>query len=145
MTTLDEIQIRQLVEEKAAGLRARDPKAMVAAYANQVVIFNLAPPLQQTKDARDTGPVEQWLSTFHGPMDTEVRDLRITVGGDVAFCTSLNCLTATPHGEEQSFSLWHRITLGLQKIDGTWQITHEHESVPFEMDGSFRASTDLKP
>src|SRR4029453_4141247 len=51
---------------KAAARRARDPKAMVEGYADQVVVFNLAPPLQQTENARDTGPIEQWLSTFHG-------------------------------------------------------------------------------
>jgi ketosteroid isomerase-like protein len=45
----------------------------------------------------------------------------------------------------ESFSLWYRVTLGLRKIDGRWLVTHEHESVPFEMDGSFRASVDLLP
>jgi len=32
-----------------------------------------------------------------------------------------------------------------QRRDGRWQITHEHQSVPFEMDGSFTASIDLQP
>jgi ketosteroid isomerase-like protein len=118
---------------------------MVEGYADEVVVYNLAPPLRQPDEARDTGPVEHWLSTFHGPMDMELRDLAITVGGDVAFCTTLSCLTATPQGEQESFTLWHRTTLGLQKINGTWKITHEHESVPFEMDGSMQASLNLEP
>jgi ketosteroid isomerase-like protein len=28
---------------------------------------------------------------------------------------------------------------------GAWKIAHEHTSVPFYMDGSFRAAIDLKP
>jgi ketosteroid isomerase-like protein len=28
---------------------------------------------------------------------------------------------------------------------GRWQVVHEHESVPFEMDGSFQASLGLQP
>ena len=36
-------------------------------------------------------------------------------------------------------------TLGLRKEDGAWVVTHEHESVPFDMDGSFRASIGLQP
>jgi uncharacterized protein (TIGR02246 family) len=143
--TNDEKQIRDLVHARAAALRAKDPEAMTAPYAEQVVLFNLAPPLQQPADARDTRPVERWLATFQGPMDMEVRDLRVTVDGAVAFCTSLNRLTATPAGGSESFDLWHRVTLGLQKIDGAWHIVHEHESVPFEMDGSGRASLNLKP
>jgi ketosteroid isomerase-like protein len=143
--TNDEKQIRDLIHARAAALRAKDPRAMTAPYAEQVVVFNLAPPLQQPADARDTEPVEQWLATFDGPMDLEVCDLRVTVGGDVAFCTSLNRLSATPAGANESFDLWHRVTLGLRRTGGTWHIVHEHESVPFEMDGSARASLDLKP
>jgi ketosteroid isomerase-like protein len=75
----------------------------------------------------------------------EVRDLEVTADGAVAFCTSVNCLTATPVGAAESFSLWFRVTLGLRKIDGRWLIVHEHESVPFEMDGSLRASVTLQP
>ena len=50
-----------------------------------------------------------------------------------------------PRGASESFTLWFRVTLGLRKIDGRWLVTHEHESVPFEMDGSFRASIGLRP
>ena len=50
-----------------------------------------------------------------------------------------------PLGSPQGFDLWFRVTLGLRRVDGRWLVTHEHESVPFEMDGSFRASTDLTP
>lgn len=41
--------------------------------------------------------------------------------------------------------MWLRETLGFRKLAGEWKITHQHESVPFYMDGSFRAATDLKP
>jgi uncharacterized protein (TIGR02246 family) len=143
--TNDEKQIRELIEATAAALRAKDPEGMVHAYAEQVVVYNLAPPLRQTSDARDTAGVEQWLATFTGPMDCEVRDLDVTIGGDVAFCTGLKRLTAVPAGTDEPFTLWHRVTFGLRKVDGTWRITHEHESVPFEMDGSLRASVNLRP
>jgi hypothetical protein len=32
-----------------------------------------------------------------------------------------------------------------RKIDEEWKIVHEHESVLFYMDGSFKAAVDLKP
>lgn len=138
----DKTLIRRLVEKKAAALRARDPEAMVSAYAADASIFSLAPPLRQPGDARDPEPVARWLATFTGPMDLEIRDLDVHVAGDVAFGTAFACLTATA-GE--TFSLWHRLTLGLRKIDGEWRVVHEHESVPFEMDGSMRASVTLQP
>lgn len=142
---MESTKIRQLIEERAAAVAAKDAKAMVAHNAPTIVEYNLAPPLRQPSQGQDPTPVEKWLATFHGPMNMEIRDLEVTVGADVAFATSLNCLTATPLGETESFSLWFRVTLGLRKIDGRWLVVHEHESVPFEMDGTMRASVGLRP
>jgi ketosteroid isomerase-like protein len=55
-------------------------------------------------------------------------------------------LTVTCHSLNQlGGALWFRSTLGLRKIGGRWQITHEHNSTPFYMDGSDRAALDLQP
>ena len=64
--------------------------------------------------------------------------MTVTVGGDVAFCHSLNHL---------GNALWFRSTIGLCKIDSQWRVTHEHNSTPFYMDGSDKAALDraLKP
>jgi ketosteroid isomerase-like protein len=141
----DQTEIRAVIEGRADTLQTGDVKALLAYYAPQVVQFSLAPPLRQKTDAQDPEPMERWLATFEAPPKREVTELEITVGGDVAYATSLDCLTATPKGMPDSFSLWYRTTLGLRRIDGRWLVTHEHQSVPFEMDGSFRASLDLKP
>jgi len=69
-----------------------------------------------------------------------IRELSVTAGDNVAFCHSLNQM-----GSEGLFLLWFRSTVGLRKIDGTWRITHEHNSTPFYMDGSNRAALDLTP
>ena len=71
-----------------------------------------------------------------GPIDYEIRDLTVTASGDVAFCHSLNHLGS---------ALWFRSTIGLRKIGGEWRITHEHNSTPFDMDGSDKAALDLQP
>jgi ketosteroid isomerase-like protein len=141
----NESEIREVIEGKAATLRTGDVKALLAHYAPQVVEFSLAPPLRQPYDAQDPAPVEGWIATFEAPPQRAVTQLEIVADGDVAYATSIDCLTGTPKGATESFSLWYRVTLGLRKIDGRWLVTHEHESVPFEMDGSFRASVDLKP
>jgi hypothetical protein len=52
-------------------------------------------------------------------------------------------MATTAQGEK--VDLWFRATLGFRKIDGRWKITNEHSSVPFYMDGSFKAAVDLKP
>ena len=140
MTTISE-----LLHQKADAIGAKDPKGMTSGYAAGAVIFSLAPPLRQPGDARDPQPMEHWLATFEGPMNLEIRDLEIVEEGDLAYATSIDGLSATPKGSTESFTLWYRSTLGLRRIDDRWRIVHEHESVPFEMDGSMRASVDLRP
>lgn len=144
-TTVDVDRIRDVIESRAAILKTGDISAMLSYYAPEVVEFSLAPPLQQPTDGRDPAPMRQWIATFEAPPTREVTQLEITADGDVAFATSIDSLTATPRGTTEGFKLWYRVTLGLRRIDGTWLITHEHESVPFEMDGSFRASVTLQP
>jgi ketosteroid isomerase-like protein len=38
-----------------------------------------------------------------------------------------------------------RSTLCFRREGGAWKIAHAHTSVPFHMDGSFRAAVDLEP
>ena len=138
-------EIREAIEGKAALLRKGDAKAVLAYYAPSFVEYSLAPLLRQPGDSRDPAALEAWMATFEAPPRREITQLEITTDGDVAFATSIDCLTAVPRGSTGSFSLWFRVTIGLRRIDGRWLVTHEHESVPFEMDGSFRASTGLTP
>ena len=144
MSSTDESRIRQIVEQKAAAMGTQDAAGMVAHYDPEVVQFSLAPPLRQASaEARSAESTQKWLDGLQGKVSLEVRDLDITVGGDVAFCHSLNRMVS--EGGPQDFSLWFRSTLGLRRIDGDWVITHEHQSTPFYMDGSFRAALDLTP
>jgi ketosteroid isomerase-like protein len=41
--------------------------------------------------------------------------------------------------------LLSRGTLAFTRAGDIWRITHDHNSVPFHMDGSFRAAIDLDP
>ena len=66
------------------------------------------------------------------------------MGNDVAFSHSLNRLHGTKTDGVKG-GLWFRHTFGFQRIDGAWKIAHEHESVPFYMDGSYKAAVELKP
>jgi ketosteroid isomerase-like protein len=141
----NEAQIRAIVEERVAALRERDAGRLAAAYAPEIVMFSLAPPLQDTGPrVADPAYWRPWLESWTGPITLDVTGLDIATGGDVAFCHSLNRMrgTKTDGGHQD---LWFRATLGLRKTGAGWKITHEHTSTPFYMDGSGRAATDLQP
>jgi ketosteroid isomerase-like protein len=140
-----EQEIRDVIEGRAAAMAAGDARVMLAYYVPRAVQFSLAPPLVQQFDNADPGPLNEWLATFEAPPKREVTNLEITADGDVAYATSIESMSAVPEGGDEEFTLWYRVTVGLRRVDGRWLIAHEHQSVPFDMDGSFRASIDLKP
>jgi uncharacterized protein (TIGR02246 family) len=137
-------EIRALIADWALAIRAKDVNAAMRHYAADVVAFDLAPPLQYAgADALRTS-LAAWFPTFRGPVGYDIRDLHVATGEDVAFCRSLNRISGT-RTEGEATDVWVRATIGLRKIDGTWKVTHEHASVPFYMDGSYRAAVDLSP
>jgi len=140
--TTDEAGIRSLIDQHVKALYAQDAEAVIACLAPDYLPFTLAPPLVSTMTS--TEEYESWFATWQGPIGTEIRDLDIAVSGDLGVSYSLNLMTGTAaSGHEVKF--WYRQTLSFRKLDGAWKIAHEHTSVPFYMDGSFRAATDLKP
>jgi uncharacterized protein (TIGR02246 family) len=140
----DEARIRALIDDWASAVRAKDVEAVMRHYAADVVAFDLAPPLQYTgADALRTS-LAAWFPTFRGPVGYDIRDLHVTTGEDVAFCRSLSRISGT-RTDGEATDVWVRAIIGLRKIDGTWKVAHEHASVPFYMDGSYRAAVDLKP
>lgn len=131
-----------MLQQWAGALRTKDIAGVLAHHAPRVEHFALAPPLEATAEPRQA--LQQWFASFAGEIGYEIRDQQITAGEDVAFCHSLNRVSGkTADGQE--LDMWFRQTLGLRKSDGEWMITHEHESVPFYMDGSARAAVDLQP
>jgi len=140
----DEAQIRALIDTWAEAVRAKDVDAVMSHYAVDIVTFDLAPPLQYAGSDALRKSLEAWFPTFPGPVGYEIRELSITTGDDVAFCRSLNRISGTRDDGEET-DVWVRATVGLRKIDGRWKVVHEHVSVPFYMDGNYRAAVDLEP
>ncbi|HYN70991.1 MAG TPA: SgcJ/EcaC family oxidoreductase [Nakamurella sp.] len=141
----DETAIRTLIQDRTTAMRTGDAETICSSYAPDAVVFSLAPPLVQPPNGtRDIAQLQAWFAEKGGSVWAEVRDLRVTVDGDLALCTSLDSMGAPPDSP-QPFTLWYRSTLGLRRTDRQWRIVHEHTSTPFHMDGSLRAATDLQP
>lgn len=137
----DRAAILALIAAIDKGHADRDAGAITAAYAADASIYDLAPPLGHALDAAQ---LAQWLAGWQGPVAHRSRDFDVTVAGDLAFAHGFQHLSATTAGGEDA-SWWQRATLCLRREAAGWRIVHEHTSVPFHMDGSFRAATDLEP
>ena len=140
-STTDRAEIEALFQKLARAHADHDADAIVEAYTPNAVIFDLAPPLGRRGMNRDN--VADWLAGWDGPIQIDARDVSLTVEGDLAFVSAFNNMHGRQGGENQN--LWYRTTMCLKRINGRWQIICDHSSVPFYMDGSYRAAVDLRP
>jgi uncharacterized protein (TIGR02246 family) len=141
--TTHEAQIRTLIENRAKAVRAKDANAPLSNYAPEFLAFDVINPLRYSGSDALRKRMEDWLSSFQGPVGYEIRDLSITAGEDVAFCHFLNQIRGT-RKDGGEIEMWWRATVCLRKVDGRWLITHEHNSVPFDGETG-KASIDLTP
>jgi PhnB protein len=135
-------EIRALVEATSAAIRAKDVDRALEPYTEDALFFDLAPPLETVGPNREA--TQHWFDTWRRDIEHEVTDLDIAVCGDLALAHAINRIGGTKKDGE-TVSTWVRMTLGLRKEGGAWRVMHEHVSVPFYMDGSYRAAVDLKP
>jgi uncharacterized protein (TIGR02246 family) len=142
-TAVAEAQIRELMDKQAEAVRAKDMRGALAAYAPDILSFDVVNPLQYVGVEAVRERLEAWFSQFRGPIGFEHRGLGITAGADVAFCHSLNRVSAT-RTDGQKLEMWWRATVCFRKIDNQWMITHEHTSVPFDGNSGL-ASLNLTP
>jgi ketosteroid isomerase-like protein len=70
---------------------------------------------------------------FRGPIAFETRDESIAVAADVAYSHSLVRTSGTTNSGRE-IDRWLRRTICFRKIRGKWLITHEHVSVPVNLE-----------
>lgn len=132
-------EILAVLSETHAAIAAGDAARALARTAPDDVVYDLAPPLVQRTGVDE---LAAWIASFSVPPVLTHHDPVVHADGDVAFVHALTSMTGEKGGE---FTLWFRSTIGLRRTAGRWQVVHRHESVPFHMDGSFRAAVDLAP
>lgn len=139
----DEAEILALAESLLKANHDKNVAAFATPFAPDAAIYNLAPPLVHR--GIDVKERQAWYDSWATPVDIEPRDLKVTVSGDLAVCHGFLHISGTKKGPEGKVSFWMRETLAFERQGSTWRIVHEHVSVPFYMDGSFRPAFDLNP
>jgi ketosteroid isomerase-like protein len=128
-----EAVLRRRIEDLAQAIRDKDIDHLMTFYAEDVVVFDLRPPLNVSGAAAYRRNFEQWFEAFEGPLGFELIALRITPGDVAAFCHYLGLVTGTRPGGDRKSGYWVRGTTCFERRDGEWLVTHEHISMPAAM------------
>lgn len=139
----DERRVRDAIVALHRAHFTRDAAAVAERYTADAAVFNLAPPLAHR--GVDLAEKQAWFDSWETPVEIVPRDMKITVSGDFAFAHCSLEMAGTKKGAEGVVRFWMRETLAFERIRGCWRIVHEHTSVPFYMDGTFKPAFDLRP
>lgn len=138
----DQIAIRSILGDRTNAMFGKVADLALAAFADDVVTYDLAPPLRFV--GADKTQLQAWFDTWNGPIGWAMGELIVEVSGDLAVARGLGHMVGEKKGGE-NVDLWTRVTILFARRGAKWKITHQHTSVPFLMDGSFKAATHLKP
>jgi uncharacterized protein (TIGR02246 family) len=128
-STTDEAVIRELVENWARAVRAKDLDGILANHSTDMLMFDVPPPVQSRGIEAYRKTWDLFFSWSDDPVVFDIKEMDITAGTEVAFVAALMRCAGTEKNEER-IELEFRLTIGLRKIDGQWIVTHEHHSIP---------------
>jgi len=111
--------------------------------AADYVLFDVVDPLQSKGAGAARNRAKEWFATFQGSIGYEIQGLQISAANGVGFSHGLNHVSGTKL-DGNRLDMWWRATVCYRKLDGRWQITHEHNSVPFDVNNG-KASLNLEP
>lgn len=141
---VDEADIRERIDQLIESVRSMDLERLKALYAPDIVTFDVQAPLQRRGVEGKLRNWEEAFAAFQRPLGYEIRELAITVGGDVAFAHGLGRLSGTLKNGNPAGGFWVRFTACLRKVDGKWMVAHDHASVPLDV-ATGKAMLDLQP
>jgi len=130
--TANAAEIRNLIDAWLQGVRNKDIATIMAHHTPDMIAFDVPEPFQFTSAGEYARHWEKCMEYCVGEQVFEMSEQKITAGDDVAFATGVfRCAGTGKDG--QPFECRSRATLGFQKIDGQWNFTHEHHSMPMAM------------
>jgi ketosteroid isomerase-like protein len=136
-------QIKVVIEKRLQSISSKNIEDAVSNYSENVLLFDVVGPLSRTGSDTAKQRFKECVTNMESPVGYDVQDVHIKVANNVAFCYSLNHISATKI-DGVKLDMWWRETLCFEKIDNSWLIVHVHSSVPMDPE-SGKSSVTLKP
>ena len=142
MASLED-EVRALLDRRSEAMRAKNIDALMSCYSPEVVYFDIVPPLQYVGAAALRGRFRNWFDGFEGPIGQDLHDVRILADADIAVASMLIRSSGTVRGASD-VERWVRTTSACQRSSSGLLITHEHVSLPVDLETG-RVATDSVP
>lgn len=141
----DEAAIRKLLDGWAKAFHDKNLDAIMAMYkpGDGFVAYDIVPPLRYVGYDAYKKDYVAFLAQYKGPIEVEFRDMVIVAGDTVGYAHGLERMSGVLQNGQKS-DIWMRFTSCFRKIKGKWLDTHDHVSVPADLDHG-KAMVNLTP
>src|SRR6266516_1835656 len=125
-------EIRGWIDQWRKAVSAKDVDGVMELYTDDVVAYDVVPPLQYVGKAAYRADYQQFFSQYEGNLHVEVRDLHVGATGDLGYAAGLQLISGTLRNGQKT-SLWLRFTSLFRKSDGHSLDFYDHVSVPADI------------
>lgn len=136
-------EVSAMLDSRSEAIRMKDIDRLMSFYSPDIVYFDIVPPLRYVGSAALRGRFLHWFDGFKGSIGQEIHDLNILANGDVAAASMLIRASGT-RKNGQGVGFWVRASDSCRRSNGRWLITHEHVSLPVDLQNE-HAAMDLVP
>jgi uncharacterized protein (TIGR02246 family) len=138
-----EQQIRALLDRWQKAFENHDTAGAMSIYlpGDNVAVYDLSSTIRGKDALRQD--YARFFDRFEGPVHSELRDLHITAGPQVAFSYYFQRISGTLK-DGRKVQMWIRVTQGYRLVNGRWFAAHDHVSVPIDTK-THQARLDFTP
>jgi ketosteroid isomerase-like protein len=135
-----ESEVGALLDSRSEAAWTKDIDRLMSFYSPDIVYFDIVPGLQYTGSDALRPRFLEWFKSFEGSIGQEMRDLNISASGNLAVAHMLIRASGTlKNGREVGY--WVRATSAFQRSNHAWLVTHEHVSLPVDLESGARPRT----
>jgi len=126
--------VRQALDAYAAAVYVKDVDAFALIYADDVHVFDSWGQWEYAGLDAWRAMATAWFGSLGDErVQVTFTDVGSAVGDTAAVGHAAVTFTAVSPPGERLRSTTNRMTVGLEKRNGTWKIVHEHTSLPIDM------------
>ena len=137
-------EVRALLDSRGEAMRRKDIDRLMSLYSPDIVYFDVVPPLQYAGAGALRRRFLDWFGRWQSAINQEIRNVTILASADVAAAHMLIRASGTlKDGREVGY--WVRTSNCFHRSNRQWLITHEHVSLPVDLENDGTAAMDLVP
>lgn len=130
-------KVQEVLENYKSAVCEKDVERFISSYTHNVHVYDCWGEWEYVGITQWGEMVKEWFDGLNDEgvfLKTDFNDLIVVENGDLAFAYCNVTYVAHNESGKKLRQMTNRFTFGLKKEIDSWKISHEHSSLPINMD-----------